>query len=172
MTVYETDVPGVGKKYEVDTADGTRLVILLHHDGRREVYLRPNDDADSKKLFSLTGKQARQAGSILEGAYFQPVDLDDVTVPLGDALIEWLDVPATSEIVGRTLRSLELRSRTGVSIIAIQRGEETVPNPDPEETIQADDILVTIGTRDEQLSLSDLIGAEQFDGDESDRDGT
>lgn len=160
MTVYETEVPGVGKKYEVDTDEQTRLVVLVHHDGRREVYLRPDEDADSEKLFSLTGKQARQVGSILEGTYFQPVELDEVTVPLGDAIIEWIDVPPNSGIVEKTLRSLELRSQTGVSIIAIQRGEETVPNPDPEERIQADDILVTIGTRDEQAKLSDLIRAD------------
>ncbi|MCO8243285.1 MULTISPECIES: cation:proton antiporter regulatory subunit [unclassified Haladaptatus] len=161
MTVYETDVPGVGKKYEVDTADGTRLVILLHHDGRREIYLRPDDDADSERLFSLTGKQARQVGSILEGAYFQPVELEDVTVPLGDAIIEWVDVPADSDVVGKTLQSLGLRNRTGVSIIAIQRGKETVPNPGPEETIRSDDILVTIGTREEQASLAGLVAADQ-----------
>lgn len=170
MTVYETDVPGVGKKYEVDTADGTRLVILLHHDGRREVYLRPSENADSEKLFSLTGKQARQVGSILEGAYFQPVDLEDVTVPLGDAIIEWIDIPSSSNVVGKTLRSLALRTRTGVSIIAIQRGEETVPNPDPDETIQADDILVTIGTRDEQAALSELITADQSEDVDGNRD--
>jgi TrkA domain protein len=160
MTVYETEVPGVGMKYEVDTDEQTRLVVLVHHDGRREVYLRPDEDADSEKLFSLTGKQARQVGSILEGTYFQPVELDEVTVPLGDAIIEWIDVPPNTSIVGKTLRSLELRNRTGISIIAIQRGEETVPNPDPEERIQADDILVTIGTRDEQAKLSDLIRAD------------
>lgn len=160
MTVYETEVPGVGMKYEVDTDEQTRLVVLVHHDGRREVYLRPDEDADSEKLFSLTGKQARQVGSILEGTYFQPVELDEITVPLGDAIIEWIDVPPNSDIVEKTLRSLELRSQTGVSIIAIQRGEETVPNPDPEERIQADDILVTIGTRDEQASLSELIRAD------------
>ncbi|MCO8245320.1 TrkA C-terminal domain-containing protein [Haladaptatus sp. AB643] len=166
MTVYETDVPGVGKKYEIEIDDTTRLVILLHHDGRREVYLRPSDDADSEKLFSLTGKQARQVGSILEGAYFQPVELDDVTVPLGDAIIEWIDVPLSSSIVGKTLQSVALRNRTGVSVIAIQRGEETVSNPDPEETIQADDILVTIGTRDEQASLSELIATGQSENSE------
>ncbi|GAA0249598.1 cation:proton antiporter regulatory subunit [Haladaptatus pallidirubidus] len=161
MTVYEADVPGVGKKYEIDTNDETRLVILIHHDGRREVYHRVSEDADSEKLFSLTGEQARKVGSILEGAYFQPVEIDDATVPLGDALIEWLDVSPTSTVVGKTLRSLDLRSRTGASVIAIQRGEKTVPNPSPEETIQADDILVTIGTRDEHASLSALITADE-----------
>ncbi|WP_227376332.1 cation:proton antiporter regulatory subunit [Haladaptatus halobius] len=164
MTVYEADVPGVGKKFEIDLDDENRLIILIHHDGRREVYHRLGEDADSEKLFSLTGKQARQVGSILEGAYFQPVELDEVTVPLGDAIIEWTEIPSASDIVGKTLQSLNLRHRTGVSVIAIQRGEETVPNPNPEETIQTDDILVTIGTRDEQAVLSELVTADQSDG--------
>jgi TrkA domain protein len=170
MTVYETDVPGVGKKYEIDTDDETRLVILIHHDGRREVYHRVGENADSEKLFSLTGKQARQIGSILDGTHFQPVELDDVTVPLGNAIIEWLDVSPTSNVVGKTLRSLELRNRTGVSIIAIQRKEQTVPNPGPDEVIQANDILVTIGTRDEQASLSELIAVDQSGENQEDQD--
>jgi CPA2 family monovalent cation:H+ antiporter-2 len=36
MTVYEADVPGVGKRFELDVESGARAVVLLHHDGRVE----------------------------------------------------------------------------------------------------------------------------------------
>ncbi|MFP4629067.1 MAG: potassium transporter TrkA, partial [Halobacteriales archaeon] len=85
MTIYETDVPGVGRKFELEIDGGARLVVLIHHDGKREVYRRPSEDEDSQKLFALDGKRARQLGSILEGAHFQPVETDDVEVPLGEA---------------------------------------------------------------------------------------
>lgn len=157
MTVYETEVPGVGHKFELELDGDERLVVLIHHDGKREVYHRPGANADSEKLFSLTGQLARQLGSILEGAHFQPVELDEVRVPVGEAIIEWFDVAPDSRLVGQTLQAADVRDETGVSVIAIQRGEQTVSNPQPTETVQAGDILVTLGTRDEQEALKALV---------------
>ena len=160
MTVYETDVPGVGHKFELELEGDERLVVLLHHDGKREVYLRPGPDQDSQRLFGLSGKQARQLGSILEGAYFQPVEMNETRVPLGEAIIEWVDLEAESALVGTSLRAANLRGRTGVSVIAIQRGEETLSNPEPETVLQSGDILVVIGQRAEQEALAELLGGD------------
>lgn len=164
MTIYEADVPGVGKKFEVELDGDRRLIVLIHHDGKREVYLRPGENEDGEKLFSLSGRLARQVGSILEGAYFQPVDTEDVQVPLGEALIEWVNVRPPSSLVGRTLEEASIRQRTGASVIAIQRGDETIPNPDPDDTIQSGDILISIGTRNELAALSDLVAGGTDDG--------
>lgn len=159
MTVYETEVPGVGHKFELelDDDDNERLVVLIHHDGKREVYLRPEENADSEKLFSLTGQLARQLGSILEGAHFQPVEMDEVRVPVGEAIIEWSDVEPGSRLAGQTLAAADVRDQTGVSVIAIQRGEETISNPQPTETVAEGDILVTLGTRDEQRAFEAFV---------------
>ncbi|MDS0280502.1 cation:proton antiporter regulatory subunit [Haloarcula onubensis] len=157
MTVYETDVPGVGKKFEVEIGGDERLVVLLHHDGKRELFHKPDPDTDAERLFTLDGRLAREVGAILQGAYFQPVETDNVEVPLGEAIIEWLDVSEGSPLVDRTLAQAGVRQQTGASIIAIQRGSDTLPNPDPEETIAAGDILVTLGTRDEQSAVESLV---------------
>jgi len=160
MTVYETEVPGVGHKFELELDGDERLVVLIHHDGKREVYRRPGPNADSEKLFSLTGQLARQLGSILEGAHFQPVEMDEVRVPVGEAIIEWYDVEPDSRLVGQTIEAADVRDRTGVSVIAIQRGEETISNPQPDETVAADDILVTLGTRDEQDEFETFVATD------------
>ena len=157
MTVYETDVPGVGKKFEVEIGGDERLVLLLHHDGKREVFHKPDPDTDAERLFTLNGQLAREVGAILQGAYFQPVETDEVEVPLGEAIIEWLDVGEGSPLVDQTLAEAGVRKQTGASIIAIQRGADTVPNPGPGETIAAGDILVTLGTRDEQSAVESLV---------------
>lgn len=157
MTVYETDVPGVGKKFEVEIGGDQRLVLLLHHDGKREVFHKPDSNADAERLFTLSGERARKVGAILQGAYFQPVETSEVEVPLGEAIIEWLDVEEGSSLVGQSLAEAHVRQRTGASIVAIQRGSETLPNPGPEETIDADDILVTLGTREELTELETLV---------------
>ena len=160
MTVYEQEVPGVGHKFEIDINGGRRLVVIVHHDGKRDLYLRPHEDADSEQLVCLTGKQARQLGAILEGAYFQPVELDRIRVPLGAAIMEWVDIPEASPLAGCTLQSANIRRRTGTSVIAIQRGDETIPNPKPEFTIEPGDILVAIGTREELASLGSVVETE------------
>ncbi|QLH83192.1 cation:proton antiporter regulatory subunit [Halosimplex pelagicum] len=160
MTIYETEVPGVGRKFEMEINGGKRLVVVLHHDGKRDVYLRPDEDADSEQLFTLSGDQSRKFGSILEGAYFQPVELDEVAVPLGEAIIEWHEVDDEAELAGVSLETASVRQRTGASIIAIQRGEETIPNPTPDTEIQPGDTLVTLGTREEQSEFETLIGDE------------
>lgn len=157
MTVYETDVPGVGKKFEVEIGGDERLVVLLHHDGKREVFRKADPDSDAERLFTLNGRLAREVGAILQGAYFQPVETDEVEVPLGEAIIEWLDVDGDGELIGQTLGDANLRQRTGASVIAIQRGSDTVPNPGPEETITDGDILVTLGTREELAELESLV---------------
>ncbi|WP_435181889.1 cation:proton antiporter regulatory subunit [Halorussus sp. AFM4] len=157
MTVYETDVPGVGRKFEYEVDGDDRLVVLIHHDGRREVFRRRSAEADSEKLFELDDRQAREFGTLLEGAYFQPVEHDTVQVPLGDGIIRWHDVGTDSPVVGRSLSDCGIRQRTGASVIAVQRGEETVANPSADFELAAGDVIVALGTRAEQETLADLV---------------
>lgn len=157
MTVYESELPGVGHQYEIELDTDERLIVLIHHNGRRDLYRRPSENEDSIQVASLTGKQARQLGSILEGAYFQPVEVDHLEVPLGGAIIEWITVKSESPLADRTLREANVRQRTGASIIAIQRDEETISNPDPDLTITTGDVIVVLGTRNEQALLAQLV---------------
>jgi TrkA domain protein len=39
-----------------------------------------------------------------------------------------------------------VRSRTGVSIVAVLRGEQAIPAPGPESGLEAGDYLVVVGT--------------------------
>jgi TrkA domain protein len=157
VTVYETDVPGVGRKFEYELAGDDRLVVLIHHDGKREVFRRESPEADSQKLFELSDQQAREFGTLLEGAYFQPVDLERTQVPLGDEIIEWHEVGSESSLVGRSLSDCDVRQRTGTSVIAVQRGDETVANPPPDFELEAGDLVVALGTRAEHQTLADLV---------------
>ncbi|MFC7176593.1 cation:proton antiporter regulatory subunit [Halosegnis marinus] len=155
MTVYETDVPGVGRKFELDLDAGGRAVVLLHHNGRVELFRRASEDADSERLLDLSSDESNRLGSILEGAYFESVDTDELAVPLGDAVLEWTEVRDDSRVAGQTLAGADLRNVAGVSVIAVQRGPDTTPNPDADFELRAGDILVTLGTREEQERFKD-----------------
>lgn len=157
MRVYESEVPGVGRKFELELTGGKSVVVVLHHDGRCELFRRDGPDADSEKILDLKGEQANRLGSILEGAYFESVDVDSLSVPLGDAIIEWVEVMTDSPVAGKTLGESLIRTETGASIIAIQRGERTISNPAPETELEPGDLLVAVGTREEQAELDALI---------------
>jgi len=43
---------------------------------------------------------------------------------------------------------MALRTRTGVSIVALVRGDQPLPAPGPEETLRVDDTAVVVGTAD------------------------
>ena len=160
MTVYESDLPGVGKKFEIELDDEATLVIVIHNTGKREVFHREGE-ADSVKLFELSDKMARQVGTILEGAYFQPIATDTTETMLdGDSLLEWVKVVENSELVGKTLESLDFRNATGASVVSIQRDDETESNPGPETKIEVGDTLIVLGTRKACRRVESLAGGE------------
>ncbi|WP_135852240.1 cation:proton antiporter regulatory subunit [Halorussus salinus] len=173
MTVYETELPGVGRKYELEL-DDDRLVVVVHHDGDRDVYRRapdagerpPNSGGRSSTagetthLFCLRDEQARKLGAVLEGAYFQPVALDSVEVPVGDALIEWYRLPADAPLAGGRLGDANVREATGATLLAVRRDGETHPSPDPDFELLAGDWVVALGARDEQKELKELVTGE------------
>ena len=161
MTIYESDLPGVGKKFEVELEDDSRLVIVTHNTGKREVFLKADPDADGDKLFDLSDRLARTVGTILEGAYFQPVQADAVETMLSDdTYLEWYNVTESADIAGKTLEEADVRDRTGVSIVAIQRGDELISPPTPETVLEIGDTLVVIGEREDCAEFETLLGDE------------
>jgi TrkA domain protein len=161
VTVYESDLPGVGKKFEVDLDDDSRLVIVTHNTGKREVFRRPDPDSDSEKLFELSDTLARQIGTILEGAYFQPVRSQSIETVLGeDTLIEWVQVADGSVVAGKTLAEAGVRQRTGVSVLAVQRGDETITNPGADTEIRSGDTLIVVGSREGCRSFDEFVASE------------
>jgi len=47
--------------------------------------------------------------------------------------------------VGKTLRDLDLRARTGALVVAIIRRGELIPNPEPSLPLESGDVLVLYG---------------------------
>ncbi len=149
MDVTETDLPGVGKKHELPLGDGRELVVVTHNTGKREVHVRPEPDADSERLLTLTDRQARTLGTILEGTYFQPVGSDEVETLLAEGtLLEWYRVDEGSPLAGETLESAGVGQTTGVTVVAIERDEEVIAGPGAGTALRAGDTLVVVGDRE------------------------
>lgn len=74
------------------------------------------------------------------------VDLAEIAEALGSASTETFLVPSDSPAAGKAIGELQLRTKTGVSVIAIIHDGNTEINPGPESEIQVDDVLVLLGT--------------------------
>ncbi len=70
---------------------------------------------------------------------------------------EWIEVPASFEGEA-SLADLEFRARTGASILAVDRGGTTSPNPPPSFAIRAGDRLLVFGGPEAVARTRDLLG--------------
>ena len=144
--IHEVKLPGVGVRYEFETAEGNRIGVVSHRTGLREIYLSRSDDPDEfKRILGLSPDDARTMAELL-GATRVAEQLAELQQRIEGLVIDWLPVREDSPYAGRTIGDTRLRSRTGVSVVAIVRGEDAVPAPGPEERLDSGDYLVVVGT--------------------------
>ncbi|MFW6006556.1 MAG: cation:proton antiporter regulatory subunit [Bacillota bacterium] len=149
MKIKESDLPGVGKKYTLETAEDIIFVVIIHHSGHREIYFMEDEDAE-QALFSLdlTDEEARRIGSLLVGADYQPVTEQQTRFLHENILVEWIELKPSSWLIDKTIAETEIRKRTGVTILGIQRGDELIGSPDIDEKIMSGDILMVNGKKE------------------------
>lgn len=146
MGISESELPGIGRRYEIDVRDRSRAVAVVHTSGRRDLFaFKPGADEATASV-QLDDERARQLGAILGGSYYRPHSVGPVTSIIGRFAIEAVDIPEGSPITGRTILDLELRRRTGVSIVALLEGNRTALDPGPGSVLDAGDVVVVVGT--------------------------
>jgi len=156
--VTETHLPGVGVRHEFTTAAGERLSVLSHRTGRREiaVYDRADPDACSTVLH-LSPDDTHILSELLGGS---PMSETVTSVQrLEGVAIDWIRIRGDSALAGTTIGDGRLRTRTGTSVVAIVRGDETVAAPGPDVAFASGDIVVAVGTADGLRQLRDLLEA-------------
>ena len=156
--VTETQLPGVGVRHEFSTGAGERVAVLSHRTGRREIALYNQADPDScTTVLHLNPDDTRTLADLLGGG---PLSEAAAGVQrLAGVAIDWVPINAWSGHAGSTIGDAQLRTRTGSSIVAVIRGDETIPAPGPETVLAADDLVVAVGTPDGLRQLRDLLGA-------------
>ena len=70
---------------------------------------------------------------------------------------DWTRVPEDSELCGRTIGELGIRSEIGVSVVAVIRGDEVMPNPGPEVSLEAGDVVGTLGTPGQRDAFREFV---------------
>jgi TrkA domain protein len=146
VDLQETRLPGVGTKFTLRLAAGGRLSIILHNDGKRELYwFHDAHDDEPNAVITLDDDESRQLGAVIGGAYERPKIVEDLEMALGEMQIEWIPVPDASPWIGKSLAECGFRAKLGITVIAILREPEPVSGARPEDIVQRGDTLVTIG---------------------------
>ncbi|KRV47349.1 potassium transporter TrkA [Wenjunlia vitaminophila] len=149
-----TPLPGVGTRYDLATAAGKHLSLVVHQDGRRILAFHdPEDDDNCKDAATLTTAEATALAELLTpdpvSHLHQHLEIDLVT--------EHIEVTKRSPYAGRPLGATQARTRTGASIVAVLRRTAAVPSPTPDFRLAIGDTLVVVGTREGVDAVAELI---------------
>jgi TrkA domain protein len=150
-------LPGIGSKYEIETSDGKVAVVFLRTGGIQLYVLERG--CDKPCVANLTPHEARRLGSVLAGAIFESEE-ESVEVAfsaLADLRIGVHTYRVGKELAGKTIEELDLRRRTGVTIIAISRKGKNIVNPHPSTRLEEGDVIVVIGEHDQIKRFEELI---------------
>lgn len=144
--VSETPLPGVGVRHDFLTEDGTRLGVVTHRSGFRELLVYDQDDPDScKETVRLDDEDSRTLSELLGGS--QVVSrLTTLQQAVEGLVIDWLPIDEDGAAAGHGIGDFQLRTRTGVTIVAVLRGEQAFPAPGPEFVLEGGDTAVVVGT--------------------------
>jgi CPA2 family monovalent cation:H+ antiporter-2 len=129
MTVEETDLRRL---------TGVSLMAIQRVDGEELDYPDARTDLQA-------GDRLLVVGETTELAAFDELAKGEAAVPTENASCQWLLVPETSPVVGKTLSELHIRRQFGVLIQAIRREGKFIRFPDGKSDLQAGDRLLLCG---------------------------
>ena len=81
-----------------------------------------------------------------------------LTFKLPEGMVHKLTLDMASPAVGGTVVSLNIRAKTGASVVSVERDGEMIRNVGPETEFRVGDVLYTMGNGEQIAALKDLLG--------------
>ena len=158
-TISEATLPGIGRKFQIETATGDRMIIVIHDDGKRELYhfTRQNPEKVAS-VITLQDSEARQVAGIIGGLTYVPKSLPSAEIVLDDLVLEWFTIPKKAACIGKTIRDLMIRTVTGASIVSIiEESRKKTINPEADTRLNEGATLIIAGDRRTINALKELL---------------
>lgn len=155
--VTETDLPGVGVRFDLQTDAGRAVGVVVHQSGRRDLVVYDERDLDRAcESVELSEDEGHTLGEILGGS---PVleHLDDAIHRLEDLVISWVTIAAKSSTAGMTLAESALRTRTGAGVVALVTDSGSIPIPAGTERLEPGDVAVVVGVPSAVMAATRLL---------------
>jgi len=157
MEVFETRLPGIGIRYEFTSATNDHLGVLVHRDGRRDLVLYDHDDPDSCSFsLELNAEESAVLVEMLGGSKVTE-RVGDLRHEVEGLSIEWVTMPISGGLTGRTIGDGGIRSATGASVVAVIRGATSVPGPGPSFLFETGDVALVTGSVEGVLAAARLL---------------
>lgn len=159
LNFRESELPGIGHKYVLHARSGDHLVMIVHNDGRREMYhMDPQEPDEPVSAVALEDEEARMVSAVMGGMTCKPQPLDQLEMALGNLSIEWIRIEPSYYCVGRKIGELNIRAVTGASILAILENNKTGQiNPGPEQVLAAGTTVIAAGERGQIKTMKLLL---------------
>ncbi len=125
------------------------ITVMLKELGVKTVISKASSDLHGRAL-QLAGADRvvfpeRDMGVRIAKNLLSPNLLDYIELSREHSIAE---ITAPQQLVGKSLRQLDLRNRCGVNVIALRRGTRTNLAPRADDVLQEGDILVLVGTNE------------------------
>lgn len=157
--IEETSLPGVGLRFDFTAEDGSRIGVVHHKTGRKELFVCTAEDPDAAVItLHLSDDESHALSEALGGATVTE-SLSDLQQQIEGLAIDWLNVDAGTPYAGKTIGDARIRTRTGVSVVAVIREDQAYPAPGPDFNVGADDTLVVVGTPEGIRLVNEILTA-------------
>jgi len=140
LKIKKEKLYSIGTRYTIELESGEILEIIDFLNGKKELFLLENDKI--KGFLSLTEDEAKEIGFIL-------ADLKDIEkkVEIKDKImLDWFLIKSNYYALNKKIKDLEIRKKTGATVVAIDRGKKILIEVSPEETIKEGDKLLLMGS--------------------------
>jgi TrkA domain protein len=131
VRIEKIDLPGLGIRHDMVTKHGRHVGVLNYRDGRRELALYDPEDPDTVLDCIELDDDESDALSDLLGHTSLLSQINNFGSGAVGLYTDQLVLPTDSRYLDHTLGETQARTKTGVSIVAILRGDKVIPAPNP-----------------------------------------
>ncbi|MFZ3089969.1 MAG: TrkA C-terminal domain-containing protein [Nitrospirota bacterium] len=162
MDLKEISLSSAESRFTIISKNGDKIEVVIYSDGKRgiEYYKR---DAKAPASVVMDERDAQQVAAVIGGAFNDTKILEPGDIALKSLMLEWIRLEANVTVAGKSLGELRIREKTGVSIVAILRGENLLPSPKENKILLGRDYLLIIGKKDEIEKFKEMIGKAKKD---------
>ena len=116
--IREQELPGIGRRFDLDVGDGLTLIVVARLDGSRDVAVGERGADEPRRSVHLGRERAVAVGSLLLGARFSDSGGDSGALGVSTVVLG-----ARSPAIGRIPSEIPLPGGSEAAVVAVARDD-------------------------------------------------